>query len=555
MLSRLMRWFSSQHRHVTFLVGVLVAMFVLTVVMAVQVHRADVARERQAYAALRDLAASAVGDWATFLQQRAGDALLYSFRGGLRELDRDPAVPLQVIADATEPAYFCPSCSRITAQRIFFALDPVSGGVEATATLAEPLLHAIAARAAAGEHVQLRETIGGAVYAIEHAGGVTGAAVLVRLDQSGAPLRIVGYTVSAEELRDNFVQMFHGLRLLPAAPVSLAADSLYAARVLVGRTPVLDEAPAGLALAVTETLRAPPLSGVTLTVGVREDAVDRLLVGGSAASGLPLLIGLLIAISALIAMALLLVRREAELVRLRADFVSSVSHELRTPLAQIRMFTETLLLGRVRSDLERRRSLEIIDQEARRLTHLVENVLLFSKSEGGRAPSLVPEPTQVAAEVRNAVESFGPLCRSRNVEIRMELQEGLTAPIDRCALRQVLVNLIENALKYGPAGQRITLGAALFDGTARVWVDDEGPGIPPEEREKVFDSFYRIARDGDGRRSGSGIGLAVVRELVRLHGGTAVAEGAPGGGARLVAEFPGAHLQAAPPASGLAAAS
>jgi signal transduction histidine kinase len=131
-------------------------------------------------------------------------------------------------------------------------------------------------------------------------------------------------------------------------------------------------------------LDSQPLSGVTLRVGVRPNADQRLVMGGTTSARLPLLLVLLVVIAGLIGMALLLVRREAELVRLRADFVSGVSHELRTPLAQIRMFTETLLLGRVRSDIERRRSLEIIDQEARRLTHLVENVLLFSKTEGGR---------------------------------------------------------------------------------------------------------------------------------------------------------------------------
>jgi signal transduction histidine kinase len=260
------------------------------------------------------------------------------------------------------------------------------------------------------------------------------------------------------------------------------------------------------------------------------------------------------AITLLLGMALLLVRREAELVRLRADFVSSVSHELRTPLAQIRMFTETLLLGRVRSDVERRRSLEIIDQEARRLARLVENVLLFSKSQGGRVTPLAPEPTRVAEEIRSAVESFVPLCRSRSVEVRLELQESITAPVDRGALRQMLVNLLENALKYGPSGQRITVGAALFDETARIWVDDEGPGIPAAERERVFDSFYRIApQEGEARRSGSGIGLSVVRELAKLHGGTARAEDAPGGGARLTVELPGAHATQSD--VGLAAAS
>src|SRR5690606_1573957 len=128
-------------------------------------------------------------------------------------------------------------------------------------------------------------------------------------------------------------------------------------------------------------------------------------------------------IGGLLIVALIEVRREAQLSRLRADFVSGVTHELRTPLAQIRMFTETLLLGRTRSDLERRRSLEVIEQEARRLSHLVETVLLFSKSEGGRRPRVAPEPTPFAEEIRRAVESLSLLCRNRSAEVRLELQE------------------------------------------------------------------------------------------------------------------------------------
>jgi signal transduction histidine kinase len=259
-------------------------------------------------------------------------------------------------------------------------------------------------------------------------------------------------------------------------------------------------------------------------------------------------------IGGLLLVAAIQVRREAELSRLQADFVSGVSHELRTPLAQIRIFTETLLLGRVRSDVERRRSLEIIDQEARRLAHLVENVLLFSKTQGGRSRRVVTEPRDFAAEVRQAVESFTLLSRSQSAELRAELQEDIMVPVDRMALRQIMVNLIDNALKYGPPGQRVTVGAALFDDVARVWVDDEGEGIPVEERARVFESFYRLPREGQSRVTGSGIGLAVVRELARLHGGEAWAEAAPGRGARIVVQFPEAYVRSAQ-AGGFAAAS
>jgi signal transduction histidine kinase len=284
--------------------------------------------------------------------------------------------------------------------------------------------------------------------------------------------------------------------------------------------------------------------GLVLRVGIRPKAAEMLVIGGLPRPRLPVLMGLLLLTTGLIVVALLQLRREAELARLREDFVSGVSHELRTPLAQIRMFTETLLLGRTRSEAERRRSLEIIDKEARRLTHLVENVLRFARS-GRKVRRLSLEPTDLMAELHETVEGFVVFADVHGVELRPELQERVMGVVDRGALRQIVVNLLDNAIKYGPAGQQVVVGLALFGDAARVWVDDEGPGIPPAERERVFDPFYRAERDAGSAVAGSGIGLAVVRELARLHGGRSWTEEAPGGGARVAVEIPGAYLRPA----------
>jgi signal transduction histidine kinase len=240
-----------------------------------------------------------------------------------------------------------------------------------------------------------------------------------------------------------------------------------------------------------------------------------------------------------VVVALLQLRREYELGRLRADFVSGVSHELRTPLAQIRMFSETLLLGRVRSDSERLRSVEIIDQEARRLTHLVENLLHFSRSER-QATRLSPAPAPLSALVREAVEAFAPLAAARGMTLATDLADGLVALVDADALRQMLLNLLDNAAKYGPARQTVTVGLEASEGRARLWVDDQGPGIPAADRERIWERFWRLERDRGSSIAGTGIGLSVVRELVALHGGRAWVEDAPGGGggARFVIELP-----------------
>jgi signal transduction histidine kinase len=276
---------------------------------------------------------------------------------------------------------------------------------------------------------------------------------------------------------------------------------------------------------------------------LRASMADQLIIGGLPESRLPLILGLLGLTAVLIGTALIQLRRESQLTRLRSDFISGVSHELRTPLAQIRMFSETLTLGRVRSDDERRRSLAIIDQEARRLTHLVENLLHFSRSER-QTTHITPEPTRLAPLVQEVIDGFAPLAAARGATLAASVPEDLIVPADPGAVRQMLLNLLDNAVKYGPAGQEVRIGASRDNGVARLWVDDGGPGIPRADRERVWVRFWRLERDRDSAVAGSGIGLAVVRELASLHHGRAwiddAAPGEPtaGGGTRVVIELP-----------------
>jgi len=275
---------------------------------------------------------------------------------------------------------------------------------------------------------------------------------------------------------------------------------------------------------------------------LREAVADQLIIGGLPRSRLPLILSLLGLTAVLIGIALFQLRRESQLARLRSDFISGVSHELRTPLAQIRMFSETLTLGRVRSDDERRRSLAIIDQEARRLTHLVENLLHFSRSER-QATHITPEPTRIAPLVQEVIDGFAPLAAARGATLAATVPGDLIVPADPGAVRQMLLNLLDNAVKYGPAGQHVRIGAARENGFARLWVDDGGPGIPRADRERVWVRFWRLERDRDSAVAGSGIGLAVVRELATLHHGRAfIDDTAPTDGSapgtRVVIELP-----------------
>ena len=345
-----------------------------------------------------------------------------------------------------------------------------------------------------------------------------------------------------------FQRVFERARLFPASVMrGVPNDSLV--RVTVtgpGGAEMYRSAPSTGAAASVAVEPIPGAFGaMTVRAELRPEAVARLVEGGLPASPLPLLVALLAVTAGVVGVAFLQLRRQHELARLRADFVSGVSHELRTPLTQIRMFSELLLGGRLRTDAERDRSLRLIDREARRLAYLVENVLDFSRGERG-ALTLSPAPADVAAAVEEIVEGFAPVARARGMHLRTELDGDARARLDRGAFRQVLLNFLENAVKYGPARQTIAVRAERADGVVRVSVEDGGPGIPANERARIWEPYYRLNREIDRVVGGSGIGLSVVRELVARHGGRVWMDDAPGGGARFVAEFPALAVDAVP---------
>ena len=262
-------------------------------------------------------------------------------------------------------------------------------------------------------------------------------------------------------------------------------------------------------------------------------AVAGRLVVARPASRLPVLFGLLALTAGLAIVAARQLRREQDLVRLRADFTSSVSHELRTPLTQILLFAETLELGRAGGEDARREAIDIIVQEARRLAHLVENVLHFSRAER-QMIRVRRERLPIAPLVREITERFVPLAGNAALRIRADLDERLVAPVDPECLHQILINLLDNAVKYG--GGTVIVRTSLHEGQARIEVEDGGPGIPPADRERIWKPFVRLRRSDSV--PGSGIGLAVVRQLVTAHGGRTRIEDVPAGGTRFVVELP-----------------
>lgn len=292
-----------------------------------------------------------------------------------------------------------------------------------------------------------------------------------------------------------------------------------------------DELAGGLA---AQTTLASRLDDLTVRAAIRPDSADRLVIGGLPRSRLPAIAGTLLLALGLLLAAAELARRERDLMRVREEFVAGASHELRTPLAQIRMSTETLRLDRVRSEDERGRYLDILDRETRRLSFLVENLLQFSRS--GRRPELAAEDTDVARLATEVVNELAPMSAARGARILVRGDDEVRARVDRSSIRQVVSNLVDNATKYGPRGQVVTVEVRGEGGTITLAVEDQGPGIPVAYRERIWERFWR-APDAHGR-TGTGIGLGLVREQVRSHGGAVAVEDADGGGARFVVRLP-----------------
>ncbi|PAP76601.1 sensor histidine kinase [Rubrivirga marina] len=226
------------------------------------------------------------------------------------------------------------------------------------------------------------------------------------------------------------------------------------------------------------------------------------------------------------------VRQEVEVARLREDFVSNVSHELRTPLALIRMYGESLAEGRVPDD-KKPRYYSTIVAETERLSRLVGNVLHFNRFERGTA-RIDRRPLDLGALAAEIGERYRPVVEREGCALRLDLPES-ALPIlgDHDALAEALVNLIDNAVKYGDGGP-VEVAARRADGSALVEVADRGPGIPPADRERVFEPFVRVQpASADGlvhTAKGTGLGLALVRRIAEAHDGTATVSARAGGG-------------------------
>jgi two-component system phosphate regulon sensor histidine kinase PhoR len=223
--------------------------------------------------------------------------------------------------------------------------------------------------------------------------------------------------------------------------------------------------------------------------------------------------------------------------RIRRDFVANVSHELRTPLTAIRGYVEALL-DLVPPEADTRRFLEIIARHSSRMEGLVKDLLRLTRLEAGQEPldRVACAPAHLFEGVVHELEPV--LARRHQKVVTTVAPAAASLTGDPAKLHDVLRNLIENAANYAPEGTTITLSAARSDDHISLLVEDEGPGIPESDLQRVFERFYRVDKARSRETGGTGLGLSIVKHLVGLHGGDVRAENRPTGGARFVVRIP-----------------
>ena len=232
------------------------------------------------------------------------------------------------------------------------------------------------------------------------------------------------------------------------------------------------------------------------------------------------------------------ISREMNLARLKSDFVANVSHELRTPLALIRLYAETLELGRLSSKEKYQEYYRIIREESERLTALINNILDFSRIDAGRKEYEFQE-TNLAELVHSTLDSYRFQIQQNGFGFEENISPDIPpVKVDREAIARSLLNLVNNALKYSRDQKYIGVRLYRVNGSVNLEVQDRGIGIAPNEQEKIFEKFYRCGDPLVHNVKGSGLGLSLVRHIARAHGGDVLVESAPDKGSKFTIALP-----------------
>jgi signal transduction histidine kinase len=245
-------------------------------------------------------------------------------------------------------------------------------------------------------------------------------------------------------------------------------------------------------------------------------------------------------LGASVALLVLSTRRAQQLAHQQMEFVATVSHELRTPLAVIRSAAENLADGVIKDDEQIRKYGDLVRNEGRRLTEMVEQILEFAGIESGQR-AFVLRPVALPPMLHDIVESSQALTRAAGIEIEFAIAERLPPVLgDEAALRRVFENLMANAIKYGESGGWIGIGASQAGREVQVTIGDRGIGIPAAEQSRIFEPFYRAPDVIAARIQGAGLGLSLVQRIVQAHGGRILVKSEPGKGSEFTVSLPAA---------------
>ncbi|HEX9966751.1 MAG TPA: HAMP domain-containing sensor histidine kinase [Solirubrobacterales bacterium] len=231
-----------------------------------------------------------------------------------------------------------------------------------------------------------------------------------------------------------------------------------------------------------------------------------------------------------------------QLERMKDEFVLTASHELRSPLTSVQGFAELLMLEREKLTPKQAETVEIILDNTRHVVRLLNDLLDLARSDAGRL-TIAPSPTEVAPLVEEATRTLRGQAEGRDQELREEIEPGLPlVNADRDRIRQILVNLLTNANEYCPEGATIEVKAHRIGAEVEIAVSDNGPGIPSEQLDHIFERFTRGDAGMTQRVGGTGLGLAISKSLVELHGGTIAAESTVGAGSTFRVRLPVAAI-------------
>jgi signal transduction histidine kinase len=464
--------------------------------------------------------------------------LLRPTRAGRLGAESERAVDPQVILDAAVAAKPCQCLAAVTPAYAFSLLlgaNPrltIRGAVD-SATRAGLL------RAITSELDRLASIGGWDAALIPPFEGDSGRSVFVARTRRGRDTTIYGFAADSSEMRRWVFKPVSRTAAL-IANTGVPNDSLVSVEVRRAAGAVLFRSMPRWPTPYRSSSALPALwRTMTVEVALTPRAVALLLPGGVPQSPVGLLLTLFGATAVLLGLAVALTWRTHQLAALRADFTSSVTHELRTPLTQILLYGETLAMNRARSAAHRDEAVGVIVREARRLIGMVENILHFSRAER-RLIRLDARPQLLSPIVDDVVSGFRPIAGARSAAIEVIANAAARATVDGGAMRQILLNLLDNAVRYGPEGQTVRVRVGRSNGTVQVAVEDEGIGIPERDRERVWRPFVRLETPESETQTGSGIGLAVVKELTELQGGRCWVDQRSRGGASVIVELPSA---------------